>query len=330
MPEILPENPYNPGHAENCSLVEIDSSVISPLEGREGVYPRYARLVYMINSPSGGTGSNKDSHNKGWFKDYDALHEAYPTGIDGDHVILGSTNTIWIWDTTSNDWINSNRKGEVDSVNGYTGVVVLNATDISSNVAGLQSNDVESALSELNTKISQNTSKITNISTQDTTTSISGTLNVVENGAKIITNDLDTASITISNGEEVTINQFNKIIDSSASDNGLPTSKAVYTAIQSSVKFTPAIEVSITPTEAKIATPIPDAQTKPAKVMVIPKLANIGAVYIREGASSQYSGINPIYPDPTNNMYEFANLSDVRIFVDNVGDSTDLIINYKE
>lgn len=640
MPEILPENPYNPGHAEDCSLVEIDPSVIPPLEGREGTYPRYARLVYMINSPSGGTGGNGDNYNKGWFKDYDALHEAHPTGVDGDHAIVGSTNTIWVWDSTSNDWVNSDRKGEVDSVNGYTGVVVLNATDISSNVvglqsdnvgsalnelksatnistnvAGIQSNNVESALSELHTEIGQNTGKIANtdlrtafistiqnehlteiegilnikdnsphnadiqlngqsindifetkitagdgitisdnneistilktinghgvghggvpgniqisandvgtlsqgqienllsekqdtliagdgiiidpdtdiisvtgttvgsvrsvntigpdnngdisltasdvnaysqadinegfynkdtidgflllkasndtvnalnenkadktqvanISTQDVTTLIAGTLNVVENGengAKIITNDLDAASITISNGEEVTISQFDKTIDSSASDNGLPTSKAVsnaistaysaiedsidnkqnkedntlatndktivgaineirnsittlneeldtkqdisnlvtiialsstdemypsakavYTAIQSSVKFTTSIEVSITPTEAKVATSIPDAQTKPAKVMVVPKIANIGAVYIKEGANSEYSGINPIYPDPTNNMYEFANLSDVRIFVDNIGDSTDLIINYKE
>lgn len=608
MSKILPENPYNPGHAEDCSLVEIDKTVIPPLSGKEGLYPRYARLVYLINGGTSDSGGSGDSYNKGWFKDYDALHEAHPTGEDGDHAILDSTNTIWIWDSTTNDWVNSDRKGEVDSVNGYTGHVVLNATDISSNIVGIQSDNVESALSELHTEIGQNTGAITNtnlrttfistvqnehlteiegilnikdnsphnadiqlngqsindifetkitagdginisddneistilktinghsvghggvpgniqisandvgtlsqgqienllsekqdtliagdgiiidpvtdiisvtgttvgsvrtvntigpdnngdisitasdvgtysqadiddgfynkgqidgfllakasndtvntlnenkadksqvanISTQGAITIISGTLNVVENGengAKIVTNDLDAGSITISNGEAITINQFDKTIDSEATDTGLPTtkavstaistafnavnddldkkqdkqdntltttnktivaainelvttleekeetsnkstvvdssstdiqyptSKAVYTAIRASQKLLAPVEVSITPTQDKTATPIPDVQSKDAKVMIVPNIGNTGAVYIQENENAEYSGINPIYPDPTNNIYEFTNMSNVRIFVDNIGDSVDLIIYYKD
>jgi len=60
--DIHPENPYNPAHAEDCALVEIDSSVIPPLSGKEGLYPRYAKLVYLLND--GGTSDYNDLENK--------------------------------------------------------------------------------------------------------------------------------------------------------------------------------------------------------------------------------------------------------------------------
>ena len=43
----------------------------------------------------------------GYFADYAALIAAYPTGVDGNYAILGSTDTIWIWDTTTMAWIDS-------------------------------------------------------------------------------------------------------------------------------------------------------------------------------------------------------------------------------
>ena len=90
---------------------------------------------------------------------------------------------------------------------------------------------------------------------------------------------------------------------------------------------TSSTQITITPTEAQTATSITDVLAKPARVIVIPKLINVGAIYIIE--SDTYSDINPIYPDPTNNVYEFNNMQNVKIFVDTVGDAVDLVIEYR-
>ena len=42
-----------------------------------------------------------------------------------------------------------------------------------------------------------------------------------------------------------------------------------------------------------------------------------------------YSATNPIYPDPVNNVYEFTNMQNVKVFVDSLGDNVDLIIEYR-
>ena len=46
---------------------------------------------------------------KGWFVNVTALRAAYPTGTDGEWAILGSTDSIWVWDADSSDWINSHK-----------------------------------------------------------------------------------------------------------------------------------------------------------------------------------------------------------------------------
>ena len=40
---------------------------------------------------------------KGWFVNVAALRAAYPTGTDGEWAILGSTDSIWVWDADSSD-----------------------------------------------------------------------------------------------------------------------------------------------------------------------------------------------------------------------------------
>jgi len=55
--------------------------------------------------PKKGTGGI--DHYLGWFLDYAALVAAYPTAVDGDYAILGSTDTVWIWDTATMGWIDS-------------------------------------------------------------------------------------------------------------------------------------------------------------------------------------------------------------------------------
>lgn len=76
---------------------------------------------------TGGGGSTND---KGYFANQAALQAAYPVGEAGWFAVVGSTDTIWVWDTGTSAWINSGASGAVSSVNGQTGVVVLDATDV--------------------------------------------------------------------------------------------------------------------------------------------------------------------------------------------------------
>jgi len=46
-------------------------------------------------------------HNKGYFADGAALATAYPTGVAGDWSIVGSTDTMWIWDTGTSAWMDT-------------------------------------------------------------------------------------------------------------------------------------------------------------------------------------------------------------------------------
>ena len=117
-------------------------------------------------------------------------------------------------------------------------------------------------------------------------------------------------------------------IDSTSDDTHYPSAKAVYTAIDGlQDEVTSTVETTVTPTTAQTATAITGALAKKARVVVVPSLANVGAIYIKE--SNTYSSINPIYPDPTNNVYEFTNMQNVKVFVDSVGDSVDLVIEYR-
>ena len=106
----------------------------------------------------------------------------------------------------------------------------------------------------------------------------------------------------------------------------VPTVAAVYDSIQS-LKVTSTVNTTVIPESIKTATAITNALAKSARVVVNPNIANTGAVYIQE--SDTYTPINPIYPDPTNNVYEFVNMQNVKVFIDSLGDSVDLRIEYR-
>lgn len=44
---------------------------------------------------------------KGWFETETALTTAVPNGAKGDWAIVGSTNSIWLWDGSANVWVES-------------------------------------------------------------------------------------------------------------------------------------------------------------------------------------------------------------------------------
>ena len=67
----------------------------------------------------------KAAHDKGYYANPSALEEAIPTGADGDYAIVGTTDTIWLWDTDTQSWVDSHKatdlsnyytKGETDNL----------------------------------------------------------------------------------------------------------------------------------------------------------------------------------------------------------------------
>lgn len=67
----------------------------------------------------------KAAHDKGYFANSAALQEAVPTGVDGDYAIVGTTDTIWMWDSDTQAWVDSHKatdlsnyytKGETDNL----------------------------------------------------------------------------------------------------------------------------------------------------------------------------------------------------------------------
>lgn len=61
-----------------------------------------------------GTGSGGgDQHNLGYYATQAALEEAHPTAEAGDWAIVGSTDTIWVWDEDGSQWVDTDTKGQV-------------------------------------------------------------------------------------------------------------------------------------------------------------------------------------------------------------------------
>ncbi len=86
--------------------------------------------VRVVFGEGGGGGGGSDQHNLGWYATQAALEEAHPTAEAGDWAIVGATDTVWIWDTDNSEWVDSDKKGQVTSVNGQTGAVTITGDDV--------------------------------------------------------------------------------------------------------------------------------------------------------------------------------------------------------
>ena len=89
------------------------------------------KLAVRVVGSGGG-----DQHNLGWYATQSALETAHPTAEAGDWAIVGSTDTVWLWDTDNEEWVDSDQKGQVTSVNGQTGVVSLGINDVAPTQTG--------------------------------------------------------------------------------------------------------------------------------------------------------------------------------------------------
>lgn len=110
---------------------------------------------FFNNIPFTGGGGG-DLNNKGWFVTPLALRTAYPTGQDGWHAIVGSTDTVWVWDTDTNDWVDTNKAESVTSVFGRTGDIEAEAgdynasqVDYDNSTSGLTAENVQDAIDEV-------------------------------------------------------------------------------------------------------------------------------------------------------------------------------------
>lgn len=88
-----------------------------------------AKLFHEAGEGSGGGGGG-DQHNLGWYATSSDLQTAHPTASAGDWAIVGATDTVWVWDTDTSAWVDTDTKGQVTSVNGATGAVTIGANDV--------------------------------------------------------------------------------------------------------------------------------------------------------------------------------------------------------
>ena len=132
-------------------MPENEKSTNVQVRGADGKLHR-AQLVAMI----GGGGGGSDPHNLGFYADLTALQTAHPTGSDGDFAILGSTDTVWVWDSGTSAWKDTDTKGQVTSVNGQTGAVVtINDNSTTSTTESWSASKLNTMIGDIETLLSQ-------------------------------------------------------------------------------------------------------------------------------------------------------------------------------
>lgn len=103
-----------------------------------------------------GSGGGGDQHNLGYYATLEDLQTAYPTAEAGDWAIVGSTDTVWIWDTDNEEWVDSDQKGQVTSVNGQTGAVVtINDNSTTSITESWSASKLNTMIGDVETLLSQ-------------------------------------------------------------------------------------------------------------------------------------------------------------------------------
>lgn len=117
---------------DELSVRVVQSTGDNPAVAYDDVYTRdnNGKLAVRVVGAGGGGGGG-DSHNLGWYATSQALTEAHPTATAGDWAIVGATDTVWIWDTDNSQWVDSDTKGQVTSVNNQTGAVTVQETLVS-------------------------------------------------------------------------------------------------------------------------------------------------------------------------------------------------------
>lgn len=134
-------------------ISEVNNSTAT-LTSSDGKVIRGIPCVAVLSGSEGGGGS--DPHNLGFYADLTALQTAHPTGSDGDFAILGSTDTVWVWDSGTSAWKDTDTKGQVTSVNGQTGAVVtINDNSTTSTTESWSASKLNTMIGDIETLLSQ-------------------------------------------------------------------------------------------------------------------------------------------------------------------------------
>lgn len=115
----------------------------NPASSYDDVFTRDSNGKLAVRIVGNGGGGGGDSHNLGWYATPEALTTAHATAEAGDWAIVGSTDTVWIWDTDNSQWVDSDTKGQVTSVNNQTGAVTVQETLVSgTNIKTINNNSI--------------------------------------------------------------------------------------------------------------------------------------------------------------------------------------------
>ena len=161
------------------------------------------KLFHKAGEGSGGGG---DEHNLGWYATQSALTTAHPTANDGDWAIVGATDTVWVWDSDTTAWKDTDTKGQVTSVNGQTGAVTVDALPSQTGQSGkfLTTDGTDASWSDkplVNTATGQNSITVAGTATTyGRAINIGNNSSVQEDGVAIGYNAQTTASASVAMG----------------------------------------------------------------------------------------------------------------------------------
>ena len=121
-------------------LYDENELLISPTDERDWIVYTNGGIIYQDIPPSntsrnpkyldcwiyiGDTVKKKIDVYKGAFSDYSTLKTKHPTAEKGDYAILDSTKSVWIWNTSVNNWIDTNANTSIVDGNMTDNVIEL-------------------------------------------------------------------------------------------------------------------------------------------------------------------------------------------------------------
>lgn len=120
--------------ADDTSIYGVNDSGEACMRVSENVTSNDPTSIYGVNENGeacvrvmgSGGGGGGDQHNLGWYATQSALEEAYPTAEAGDYAIVGSTDTVWVWDSDGTGWKDTGAAGiELPDQTGHTGEFLI-------------------------------------------------------------------------------------------------------------------------------------------------------------------------------------------------------------
>ena len=211
---------YRASTSDTWEQAEALSYEQGALDGISGLKTQVENLTLVVNNILDAAGKVKYSilpdfvlHNKGAYaREADMPSDA----IAGDYCVNTTTDTIWVYDAETSKWVDSDRKGQVTSVNGKTGDVVLEI------LSGLSDEDL-ATITNMAKQVEANTEGITNLANQVNT----NTKNIENIVTQVNTNTTNISTLnklatTIANQVNVNTTTINNLVtDSMPTDWGV-------------------------------------------------------------------------------------------------------------